>query len=333
MTTMTYTMNWGDFQKNMVKCYIKWRKDDEFTDVTLVSGDGTLHKAHQIILSSGSGVFMNILQNSKHPQPLIFLKGMKDHNLEAILDYIYFGEATIPQDTIREFFSEAQEYKLNGIADIIEEMVAESINNGGNNEGKNERNTLVQEIMDKTFKVNKYQLFSPVLAPIVIEKNNVNNSFEDLESSEFESVSAKNIEDAINEPVRENCSKIALQPLSDEQKTKRNYYKFLSEEKKTKKRENVRKWKASQNENRVQFEGHSEIDLKNTLNTMIGELGSNFFCKVCKKAPSTNKSIMEQHVKDFHVTGIELICNLWGKTLRSENALYTHKYRHHHKRN
>ena len=268
MTTMTYTMNWGDFQKNMVKSYIKWRRDAEFTDVTLVSGDGTLHKAHQIILSSGSGVFMNILQNSKHPQPLIFLKGMKDQNLEAILDYIYFGEVTIPQDNIREFLSEAQEYKLNGIADIFEEMVAESINNGGNNKGENERNTLVQEIIDDPFKVNKYQLFSPVLAPIVIEKNNDDNSLEDLESSEFESASAKNIEDAIFEPDRTNYSKIALQPLSDEQKTKRNYYKFLPEDKKAKKRENVRKWKASQNENRVQFEGHSEIDLKNTLNTM-----------------------------------------------------------------
>ena len=133
MSTITYEMNWGDFQKNLVTSCIKWRDADEFTDVTLVSEDGTFHKAHQIILSSGSSMFMNILQNTRHPQPLIFLKGMKDQNLKAILDYIYFGEVTIHQDNINEFFSEAQDYLLKGIADIIEEIAGEAMINGGNN--------------------------------------------------------------------------------------------------------------------------------------------------------------------------------------------------------
>ena len=123
-------MKWGDFRKNMVSSCMEWRKDYEFTDVTLVSGEGKFHKAHKIILSSGSSLLMNILQNAKHPQPLIFLKGIKDHNLKAILDYIYLGEVTIHHDDITDFFAEAQDYQLKGMADIIDEMKGEAINNG-----------------------------------------------------------------------------------------------------------------------------------------------------------------------------------------------------------
>ena len=227
---MTYEMNWGDFQKNLVTSCIKWREANEFTDVTLVSEDGMFHKAHRIILSSGSSLFMKILQNVTHPQPLIFLRGIKDQNLKAILDYIYFGEVTIHQDNINEFFSEAQDYLLKGIADIIGEMAEEVINNGGNNQdeqpiyGEKERNPRTEEISNDPFKVNKSQLITKTLAKNITDNNYENHSFKDEGSSEL----GEKRDNNLDEPVRATDSQLAHQSLSDQTKAKRNYYRLLT---------------------------------------------------------------------------------------------------------
>ena len=259
----------------MVSSCIKWRKTDEFTGVTLVSEYGTIHKAHQIILSSGSSLFMKILQNVTHPQPLIFLRGIKDQNLKAILDYIYFGEVSIHQDNIIEFLSDAQDYLLKGIADIIEEMAGEAINNCGNNQdeqlvyGEKERNFRVEEINNDPFKVNKSQLIPKTLASNIIDNNYKDYSFKDEGSSELDTAPGEKKDYNLDEPLGATDSQLAHQSLSDEAKAKRNFYKFLTEDKKAKEREYSRNYKASMNEHRVQFEGDSKVDLQNTLNKLF----------------------------------------------------------------
>ena len=105
------------------------------------------------------------------------MRGIKDQNLKAILDYKYFGEVSIHQDNIIEFLSDAQDYLLKGIADIIEEMAGEAINNCGNNQdeqlvyGEKERNFRVEEINNDPFKVNKSQLIPKPLATNIIDNN------------------------------------------------------------------------------------------------------------------------------------------------------------------
>lgn len=323
-------MNWGDFQTNMARSCIDWREDDEFTDVTLVSGDGKFHKAHKIILSSGSTFFMNILQNVKHPQPLIVLKGMNDHNLKAILDYLYCGEVTIHQEDLNNFFAEAEEYQLKGLAEINVEM----------QNTQNTRIPKIEENLDEDSKFNESQLNPQVLAAEVKETTEEDYILKELGLSEPEHAPKVQIKEDIDEPVIANESQLTLHLAADDEEAKRREYlrkltlQFVADDKKAKRQEYLRKIKASKvDKYKVQFEGESEKDLKLTLNTMINEIGSHFFCKVCKKAPSTNKSAMEQHVKDFHITGLSFKCKLCDKTLRSGNALYTHNYRHHHKRN
>ena len=78
-------------------------KGNKFCDVTLVSEDNQKFEAHKVIISSASTIFWNMLVNEKHPNPLIFMRGVKANILEALLEFIYCGEAKVEKEDVEEF--------------------------------------------------------------------------------------------------------------------------------------------------------------------------------------------------------------------------------------
>ena len=69
-----------------------------FFYVTLVIQDSGKFAAHNVILASSSEVFKNKMVNLRHPPPLIFLSGVESIVLQAVLDFIYCGEAQVEKD-------------------------------------------------------------------------------------------------------------------------------------------------------------------------------------------------------------------------------------------
>ena len=70
---------------------------------------------------------MKILQEIKHPQPLIYLKGFQSKYFVSILDFLYFGEANVYQENLDSFLAIADELKLKGLtgqtsSDLVEEQ-------------------------------------------------------------------------------------------------------------------------------------------------------------------------------------------------------------------
>ena len=85
-----------DFSSFAVDTLRYLSSDEKFLDVSLVTEDERLFKAHRIILSASSPFFRNILgQAVKHQDPFLFLKGVKSHILEKILQFIYLGEINV----------------------------------------------------------------------------------------------------------------------------------------------------------------------------------------------------------------------------------------------
>ena len=109
-------LQWNDFNENVSSSFGKLRYDKEFTDVTLACEDGQQMEAHRLILTASSPVFFKILQKTKHPHPLIYFKGFHSHDLESILDFLYFGEANVDQENLDSFLAVAEELKLEGLA-------------------------------------------------------------------------------------------------------------------------------------------------------------------------------------------------------------------------
>ena len=120
-------LQWNDFKENVNSAFGILRNNTEFTNVTLACEDGQEIEAHKVILAASSPFFEKILLKSKHPHPLIYLKGFHSKDFESILDFLYFGEANVYQEDLDSFLAIAEEIQLKGLtnqtsSDLIQEQ-------------------------------------------------------------------------------------------------------------------------------------------------------------------------------------------------------------------
>ena len=115
-TSQKLCLNWKNFQQNISTTFRELRSDNDFTDVTLACEDGHTISAHKVILASSSLFFMNILKTHKNPHPLIFVRGVKSEELSAIVDFLYFGEANVEEESLESFLAVAEDLKILGLA-------------------------------------------------------------------------------------------------------------------------------------------------------------------------------------------------------------------------
>ena len=110
-------LQWNDFQENVKAAFGSLRGDTDFADVTLACEDGYQIEAHKVILTASSPFFQNVLKRNKHVQspPIIFMRGIKAEDLNAIIDFLYFGEANVYQESLDVFLAIAEELKLKGL--------------------------------------------------------------------------------------------------------------------------------------------------------------------------------------------------------------------------
>ena len=137
-------LKWNDFQGNMNTTFESLRVEKEFSDVTLACADGQQVEAHKVILAASSPFFQNILRKNSHPHPMIFMKGVKFEDLQAIVDFLYCGEANVFQENIDAFLAIAEELKLRGLTSQT---------------GRSEENTMPNKIgtsSKPTFKTEKW---------------------------------------------------------------------------------------------------------------------------------------------------------------------------------
>ena len=93
----------------------------------MVCEDGQKMEAHKVVMASSSPFFEEILQKSKHPHPMIYLRGFQSRDFASILDFLYFGEANVYQGDLDSFLAIAEEIKLKGLTeqttiDLLEEQ-------------------------------------------------------------------------------------------------------------------------------------------------------------------------------------------------------------------
>ena len=97
-----------DFQSHVKESFKELRYDEDFSDVILVCEDSRLY-AHQVVLSTASTVFKRMFKQCRHQIPLIvYLRKVKAKELQAILDFIYVGEASVLNQDLQQFRSYTQ---------------------------------------------------------------------------------------------------------------------------------------------------------------------------------------------------------------------------------
>ena len=118
LTMKQFHLTWSDYLTSVSDSFISHRDCDLFTDVTLVSDDNHQVSAHRLILSAGSEYFRNILEDKKHPHPMLCLDGINSSDLNNIIDYLYKGELLIPESSLTQFLKIATKLKCSGLDGI-----------------------------------------------------------------------------------------------------------------------------------------------------------------------------------------------------------------------
>ena len=108
-------LQWNDFQDNIKAAFGNLRKDNDFTDVTLACEDGQQVEVHKVILAASSPFFQKLLGRNKHAHPMIYMRGIKFDDLLAIIDFLYYGEANVNQESLDSFLAIAEKLQLKGL--------------------------------------------------------------------------------------------------------------------------------------------------------------------------------------------------------------------------
>ena len=114
-----FSLSWNEFESGTTKTFNNLLLDTNFTNVTLVCEDDRQINAHKVILASCSPFFMRILLKNPHNNPLIYLKGVKYLDLQAIINFIYLGQAEIKEEHFQRFMDSAKDLEINGIVEGV----------------------------------------------------------------------------------------------------------------------------------------------------------------------------------------------------------------------
>ena len=109
-----FCLRWNDFEANISSAFRDLKDEKDFSDVTLACADGQI-EAHKVILAASSPFFKGILKKNSHIHPLIYLKGIKFSDVEAVLNFIYHGKVNIEEANLNAFLEVAEELEVKGL--------------------------------------------------------------------------------------------------------------------------------------------------------------------------------------------------------------------------
>ena len=105
---------WNRFEGNSCSLLRSIRDEETFKDVALACEGGQV-SAHKVVLSDCSSVLKSILEKDSQHRSTIYFKGGKLTVIEALMDFVYKGEAYVAQSSINSFLLLAEDLKVKGL--------------------------------------------------------------------------------------------------------------------------------------------------------------------------------------------------------------------------
>lgn len=113
-------LRWNNHQSNLVTVFDQLLQNEAFCDVTLAV-DGKTIKCHQMVIAAASPYFQSIFTENTCRHPIVFLKDVTYTQIRYLLEYIYYGEASVPEDELPALLRIAETLKIKGLVEIEEE--------------------------------------------------------------------------------------------------------------------------------------------------------------------------------------------------------------------
>lgn len=118
-------MKIDDFDTNFISSLSLLRDSEDFFDVTLVSDDEIPIQAHKVVLSASSPFFRNILKFNNNPSSLLYIRGVATTVLSNVVEFLYKGEATVPEYDLHDFLKLSKDLKVTGLSENDDSPIAE----------------------------------------------------------------------------------------------------------------------------------------------------------------------------------------------------------------
>jgi len=123
-----FCLKWNNHRTTIISVMDTLLEEESLVDVTL-SADGQFIRAHRVILSACSPYFRQLFKssflNDKHP--VIIMKDVDFDNLKSLVEYMYKGEANVPQHMLPSFIQTAESLQIRGLAEGASKQKLEQV--------------------------------------------------------------------------------------------------------------------------------------------------------------------------------------------------------------
>ena len=100
------------FTEHLVNSRKELYDDKVFSDVTLVTDEMVPIQAHKSVLITASSTFKKLLRLNPQSNPILYLRGIQNQDLETILKFIYLGETDVAENRLDKILELANELDL-----------------------------------------------------------------------------------------------------------------------------------------------------------------------------------------------------------------------------
>ena len=318
-----YDLNWKKFHTNTLETFNKLRLEESFTDVTLVTDDHFMIKAHKLVLIASSQYFHNLLKVIPASTPFICLDGVTRSDLKFLVEYLYNGEIKVPNNFIKRFLLLAKRFQVKGLfkenkiqnikhfnveIQSTEEIEHDKIDPFSKQIEDNDKEEFCSDNSDMVyadFGQNTYtESYSDEAENNIVEEGLTRNEDEDIDSDNYDKIYESNAEETSNENKQITIN-------DDKSRTFRKYKKPYSWTK------NVKIYLGGR-EIKLQI-----LDLK--LMEISQKVDSGYQCTKCG-AVTYRMDQIKEHV-EMHVDNLSFICKLcgYGTKKRSNLRKKTHQ--------
>ena len=138
-----FILRWEEHEQFRTSSLQSLWKNKDFLNVTIACDDDQI-EAHKVILSAASPFFRDILKRNPHSHPLLYLRGTRKKDVEALLEFVYSGITHVIEEELEEFLAMATSLQVQGLCrdfpGLNEGKFEESTEESAPNEEKIETN-------------------------------------------------------------------------------------------------------------------------------------------------------------------------------------------------
>ncbi|XP_045105552.1 uncharacterized protein LOC123501022 [Portunus trituberculatus] len=109
------SLKWNNHLTVLFNTLSSLHKKDLYSDVTLACG-GQFFPVHKLVLSACSEFFEELFKQTPCSHPVVILKDIQVGDLEALLSYMYLGEANVSQSDLARLIKAAECLCIKGLA-------------------------------------------------------------------------------------------------------------------------------------------------------------------------------------------------------------------------